>query len=89
MKLRIAIWACAGGLAVVCWTLYFSAATPTPSGVAWILACLTCPIALAGSHVLSFGFVLLVNAATYAMIGTAVEIMLRHLKTHRRRLASN
>ncbi len=80
MKLRIAIWAGLGALVVVLWSLYISA-TPVPSGVMWTLAYLTCPIALARHYALSFYFVLLVNAGTYALAGTIVETMRRRLRS--------
>jgi hypothetical protein len=75
MKLRIAIWAGVGALVVVFWTLYVSATSPTPLEIAWTLAYLTCPIVLAHHYPLSFYFVLLMNAATYALIGTVVVTM--------------
>ncbi|HWZ51276.1 MAG TPA: hypothetical protein VNW54_07415 [Granulicella sp.] len=82
MKLRIAIWSGVGALVVVLWTLYISisATSPTPLGIVWTLACLTCPIALARHYALSFYFVLLMNAATYALVGSVVETMRRHYK---------
>ena len=86
MKLRIAIWTSVGALVVVFWTLYISATFPTPLGIVRTLAYLTCPIALAQHYALSFYFVLLVNAATYALVGTVVETMRRHYKP---RLISN
>jgi len=80
MKLRIAIWTGVGALVVVLWTIYITATSPTPLGNLWTLAYLTCPIALARHYSLSFYFVLLVNAATYAFIGTMVETTRRHYK---------
>lgn len=80
MKLRIAIWTGLGALVVVFWTLYFSTTSPTPLGIVRALAYLTCPIALAGHHSLSFYVVLLINAATYALVGMVVETMRRHYK---------
>ena len=80
MKLRIAIWTGVGALVVVLWTLYISATSPTPPGNVWTLAYLTCPIALAHHYALSFYFVLLINAATYALVGTVVETVRRHYK---------
>ena len=87
MKFRIAIWAGVGALVVVLWTLYISATSPTPLGNARILAYLTCPIALAHNYALSFYLVLLVNAATYALLGTVVETIRRHY--NQTRLISN
>jgi hypothetical protein len=88
MKLRIAIWAGMGALVVVLWTLYISGPSPTPPpAVMWTLAYLTCPISLARHYSLSFYFVLLVNAATYALAGMIVETIRRHYK--QARLISN
>ncbi len=86
MKLRIAIWSGVGALVVVFWNLYISATSPTPLGMVWTLAYLTCPIALAHHYALSFYSVLLMNAATYALVGSVVETMRRHYKP---RLISN
>ena len=80
MKLRIAIWAGAGALVVVFWTLYISATVPSSHGTMWTLAYSTCPIALARDFALSFYVVLLVNAATYALVGAVVEPMRRHFQ---------
>ncbi|MDE3136315.1 MAG: hypothetical protein KGL59_07060 [Acidobacteriota bacterium] len=83
MKLRIAVWAGVGALVVVFWSLYISATSPTPLGNAWSLAYLSCPIALAHHYALSFYFVLLVNAGTYALVGTLAEmIWRRHKRAH-------
>lgn len=80
MKLRIAIWAGAGALVVVFWSLYISATMPAARGAVWMLAYFTCPIALARDYALSFYFVLLVNAATYALVGAVVEAMRGHFQ---------
>jgi hypothetical protein len=87
MKLRIAIWAGIGALVVVAWDLYIAGAPPTPLGGLWTLVDLTCPIALARHHALSFYFVLLMNAATYALVGMIVEAMRRHFKPARLNVA--
>ena len=86
MKLRIAIWAGVGALVVVLWTLYISATSPTPLGNLWTLAYLTCPVTLARHYALSFYFVVLFNAATYALVGTVVETIRQQ---HKHRLTSN
>jgi hypothetical protein len=80
MKLRIAIWSGVGALVVVFWTLYISATSPTPFGIVWTLAYLTCPIALARHYAVSFYSILLMNAATYALVGLVVETMRRQYK---------
>jgi hypothetical protein len=66
MKCRIAIWATLGALVVVGWSLYIYAISP---------------IALARRYPLSFYFVLLANAATYALVGVLVETIRRHYQT--------
>jgi hypothetical protein len=75
MKLRIAIWAGIGAFVALLWTLYMSEVTATPNGITRALIHLTCPVSLFGHYPISFYLVLLVNAATYALAGTVVEIM--------------
>jgi hypothetical protein len=77
MKLRIAIWAGTGALVVGLWSLYISATSHAPLGILWDVVYLTCPISLARHHAISIYFVLIINAATYALVGTIVETM-RH-----------
>jgi hypothetical protein len=78
MKLRIAIWAGVGALVVVLWNLVVVSNLST---IGLALAYVTCPIvALAMNHAISFYEALLINAATYALIGTVVETMRRHYK---------
>jgi hypothetical protein len=80
MKVRIAIWAVVGALVVVLWTIYISAASRNPRGPLLALVYLTCPVGLAHHHSLGFYFVLVVNTATYAAVGTVVEAVRRHYK---------
>jgi hypothetical protein len=89
MKLRIAIWSGLGALVVVVWRIYISATRSNPlgaGGVGRAFVYLTCPIAIASQHPQGFYFVLLMNAATYALVGSVVETMRRHYKP---RLLSN
>jgi hypothetical protein len=81
MKQRIAIWGSVGALVVVLWSLYF-AAKPGPVGPLGFLLDLTCPISLARSYPISVYFVLLMNAATYALIGVVVETVRMHRQIH-------
>ena len=81
MKLRIAIWAAVGALVVALWSLYFASAHARPLGAMWILVDLTCPIALARHHhQLSVYLVVVINAATYALVGIVVETLWRRYK---------
>jgi hypothetical protein len=81
MKLRIAIWTGVGALVVVLWRIYISATLSNPLGTGGLgraLIYLTCPIAIAGQHPQSFYFVLIANAATYALAGVVVEATRRY-----------
>jgi hypothetical protein len=84
MKSRIAIWATLGVLVVVAWRIYISATFSNPlgrGGVGRILVYLTCPISLGSQHPQGFYFVLIANAATYALAGIVVEITRRYYHT--------
>jgi hypothetical protein len=86
VKLRIAIWAVVGLLVAVGWAPYSSSAFPSPLTQAkpavWNIALLTQPIVLA-SFRFHFGvglyWVLLANAATYALVGLVVESLRQQL----------
>lgn len=85
MKLRIAMWAGLGALVVVVWGVYISMTLSNPlgtGGVGRALVYLTCPIAIASQHPQGFYFVLFINSATYALVGSVVETM-RRLYKHR------
>ncbi len=84
MKRRIAIWATLGALVVIFWRVYISTTLSNPlgrGGLGRSLVYLTCPIALARQHPQGFYFVLITNAATFALAGVIVEIMRRHYRT--------
>lgn len=81
MRLRIAIWAIVGALVVVCLRFYLQSIFPNSLAAnrpALDLVYLVCPIALLGHYALNFYSVLLINAATYAVIGWVVETIRRH-----------
>jgi len=78
MRYRIGAWAGAGFLVASFWAIYLFPTTPTGSTAMLHLARLTCPIAFIGFGVY-FYWVLLANAATYALVGLIVETM-RHPK---------
>ena len=76
MKTRIAIWAVAGAIVVASWALYFMTTHQNlraEGGLGWAILCLTCPIAIEAHHRMSLYFVLVVNAATYGLVGLVVE----------------
>jgi hypothetical protein len=73
MKLRIAIWAIAGFLIAGFWALYLYP-TLLADPILAIIARATCPITFA-SFGIRFYWVLLANAATYALIGLIFEAL--------------
>jgi hypothetical protein len=85
MKLRIAMWSSLGALVVVAWRVYISLTLSNPlgrGGIGRALAYLTCPISMGHQHPQSFYFVLVMNAATYALAGVLVETIRRHHHLH-------
>jgi hypothetical protein len=86
MKTRIAIWAITGLVVVIFWTIYIMATRQhpmDPGSMGRAFICLTCPIALFGHQALSIYLVLIVNAATYALVGAIVETVRQHYKSAR------
>ena len=77
MKSRIALWAALGAVVVLVWDAYISATLSNPLGTGGFgrsLVYLTCPIAaIRDQHPQSIYFVLIANAATYALAGLVVE----------------
>jgi hypothetical protein len=86
MKCKIGLWACGGFLVAACWAIYAFATHPpalTSLDPMLTLVQITCPIAFASIHfhfAVSFFWSLVANAATYALIGVAVETVRRRLR---------
>jgi len=86
MTLRLGIWAGVGALIALLWALYASLTPPhsilSVPGLSMI-AQITCPIASASLH-FHFGvrlyWVVLANAATYAIVGMFAEALRRQLR---------
>ena len=81
MKRRVAIWAVVGVLVAACWALVSWAVRITPTEpIVWNLALFSCPVMLFGFD-FHFGirlyWVIVTNAAIYALAGVIVETMLR------------
>ncbi len=80
MKRRIAIWAAVGFLVASCWVVYTFVAPPdslfmNPAVQAAVY--LTCPISYVGRHYhhpMSWRLFVLINAATYAVVGLILEL---------------
>ncbi|HVP55448.1 MAG TPA: hypothetical protein VMU45_10670 [Candidatus Eisenbacteria bacterium] len=81
MKNRVAIWAGVGFLVASCWAVY-AFVTPPESFLVVLreplvqaALYLTCPISYAGRYYpIQFWWVLLTNAATYALVGLILEM---------------
>jgi hypothetical protein len=81
---RIAMWAAVGLLVAGCWAVVagmipFNSVTP----VVWNLAVFTQPVAFLSLHFhfgMRFYWVMLANAATYALVGLMVESLRRSLR---------
>lgn len=84
MKYRIGIWAAVGFFVASFWALYLlPTSNPiTSAELPWTIVRLTCPIAFASLYFhfpIAVYWSLLVNAATYALVGVIVETMRRQL----------
>jgi len=77
------MWAAAGFLVASGWAAYFLVASkdhPIEPIVSTLIR-FTCPVAIVGSHYpVSLYSALVANAAIYALVGLAVEILRRQLK---------
>jgi hypothetical protein len=90
MKYRIGMWAIAGFLVAGGWALYARATTPpalTYTDPLMTLVQLTCPIAIVRSYPIRLEWVLLANAATYALVGLIVETVRQRLNRAKLRTA--
>ena len=78
MLYRIAYRAIVGFLVAGWWALYFAFEKAPDSPVVYFLVRLLCPIAIAGSYfAIKLYWVLLVNAATYALVGLIADTLHR------------
>ncbi len=83
MKYRVVMWASAGFLVACFWAFYFLLHTHiliTSAEPMWTVVRLTCPIAFLSFYPIKLYWVLLANAATYALVGLTVETLRRQLK---------
>ena len=83
MKRRVAIWAGVGFLIAGCWVIYTFVTPPESLGmnlrqpVVQAALYLTCPISYVGRHYpfpISWKLFVLLNAATYALVGLIFEM---------------
>jgi hypothetical protein len=78
MKRRIGLWALAGFFIACGWVIYGMAAGPNQNIGQWTVAAITAPASLLGRTIplALYSFVFL-NAAVYALLGFATELLLR------------
>ena len=74
MRHRIALWAGAGFLTAAFWAFFLFPTTPMDSTPILTLARLSCPVAFLNVGLRVY-WVLLANAATYALIGLVFEAL--------------
>lgn len=78
MSYRIAMWASAGFLVAAFWAFYLFPTALSINPIVLALARATCPVVLLHFS-LHFYWVLLANAATYALVGLMVETLRQQL----------
>ena len=82
MKDRIAVWAAAGFVVASGWAVYLLVRSKDHliEPIVSTLIRLTCPVAIVGSHYpVGLCAALVINVATYALIGLLVETLRRQL----------
>jgi hypothetical protein len=86
MKYRIVMWAGVGFFVAGFWALCLLPTTSSPITSAepmWTIVRLTCPIAFASHFPIGVYWVLLANAATYALVGMIIEALRQQLNRAR------
>ncbi|HEY6305046.1 MAG TPA: hypothetical protein VI488_01145 [Candidatus Angelobacter sp.] len=79
MKQRIGLWALVGFAVACCWVIYGMVTAPNHNLGRWTVVALTVPASLLGRIVpLAVYWVVLLNAAAYALFGFSVELVRRH-----------
>lgn len=97
MAKRIAIWALAGTIVAAAWGIYFFFPAKfvfpgSDSNLAgWMVVYITIPAAMIARHVqmpITIYQSIMINAATYTLIGLAFELIVRARRSSRLRLHS-
>ncbi|HEY4678271.1 MAG TPA: hypothetical protein VIJ01_13980 [Candidatus Angelobacter sp.] len=78
MKRRISLWAIVGFVVAYCWFIYSTATAPNPNLARWTIVAVTAPASLIGRAMpLAYYWFILLNAAIYALVGLATEVLRR------------
>lgn len=84
MVRRIALWTLAGFVVACCWFVYSWVTMPNPNLARWAVVAITAPASLVGrSMPLAYYWFILLNAAIYAAVGLAAELIWRSLPVDR------
>jgi hypothetical protein len=80
MMRRISLWAIIGFAVACCWFLYSTVTAPNPNLARWTIVAVTAPASLIGRAMpLAYYWFILLNAAIYALVGLATEVLRRPL----------
>jgi hypothetical protein len=83
MTKRICWWALAGFVVACCWFIYSTVTAPNPNLARWTIVAITAPASLLGRAVpLAYYWFILLNAAAYALVGLAAELLRRPIAHH-------
>lgn len=84
MKRRIGLWAIIGFAVACCWFIYSTATAPNPNLARWTIVAISAPASLIGrSMPLAYYWFILLNAAIYALVGLASELLRRSIASYR------
>jgi hypothetical protein len=84
MTRRICLWAFGGFAVACCWFIYSTVTWPNPNLARWTIVAITAPASLIGrSMPLAYYWFILLNAAIYALVGLASELLRRPIATYR------
>jgi hypothetical protein len=84
MKRRIGLWALTGFVVAFSWFVVGLFTWPNPNLARWTIVAITAPASLIGrSMPLAYYWFILLNAAIYALVGLASELLRRPIATYR------
>lgn len=75
MQRSLSLWTLAGALVAFGWMMFAASHPMTIFSGWWMLADITCPPALLRQLPLTWYLVIILNAATYALIGAGINFM--------------
>jgi hypothetical protein len=84
MKRRVGLWALIGLAVAFFWFIYSTGTAPNPALGRSLLVAITAPASLIGrSMPLAYYWFILLNAAIYAVVGLAAELLRPSMIRHR------